>query len=143
MSSSYRCKFIKNIPDKQILKAFTGSSRVLWVENKPNILFGLSPKAFVHDYSYFGNSCAFCQTHPCGYCALHCLLYVFGSARQMRRWWTVAISTLILRFSITCSFVFMSNLMAYNSMSNIFTPYNPIFLIPLKVKYKGEPPKTQ
>ena len=94
-------------------------------------------------YSYFENSCAFCQTHPYGYCALHCLLYVFGAARHMSRRWPVAISTLILRFPITCSFVFMSNLMAYNSMSNIFTPYNPVFLIPLKVKYKGEPPKTQ
>lgn len=72
------------------------------------------------------------------------VFYTFlGTSRQMRRRWPVAISTLILRFPITCSFVFMSNLMAYNSMSNIFTPYNPIFLIPLKVKYKGEPPKTQ
>ncbi len=27
-------------------------------------------------------------------------------------------------------------------MSNIFTPFNPIFLIPLKVKYKGEHTKN-
>ena len=92
--------------------------------------------------TYFGNSCAFCQTHPYGYCALHCLLYVFGAARHMRRRWTVAISTLILHFPIICSFVFMSNLMAHSSMSNIFTPFNPIFLTPLKVKYKGEATKN-
>lgn len=113
------------------------------MEIKLNILFGLSPKAFVHDLFLFWKQSCLLSNSPLRVLRPSLSFIRFGAARHMRRRWTVAISTLILRFPITCSFVFMSNLMAYNSMSNIFTPYNPVFLIPLKVKYKGEPPKTQ
>ena len=135
MSSSYRCKFIKNIPDKQILKAFTGSSRVFLVKNRTqHLLWALTESLCSWFIPILKTVVPFVKLTLMGIAPFIVFMYVFGTSRHMRRRWTVAVSTLILRLPITCSFVFMSNLMAYNSMSNIFTPFNPIFLIPLKVK---------